>query len=92
MIGWLALFGGVAYGYFSPGRQDLKQLLKKGLIYGLIVAIVLAILAIALDFSVLGFGSGILANVIGAIIIVLMFVGGVWVGDWLEHRKAPKSG
>lgn len=87
MFGWLALFGGIAYGYFSPGRQDLKTLLKKGLLYGIVIAIVLAIIASLLNISVLGVGEGIFANVIGAIIIVLMFVGGVWLGDWIEHRK-----
>lgn len=91
MIGWLALLGGIAYGYLSPGRQDLKDLLKKGLIYGLIVAVVLAVVAILLDFSVLGFGSGMIANIIGAVIVVLIFVAGVWLGDWIEHRKKPAA-
>lgn len=91
MIGWLALIGGIAYGYFSPGRQDLKELLKKGLLYGLIVAVILAVLAFALNFRLLGFGSGVLANIIGAIIVVLLFVGGVWLGDWIEHRKAKTA-
>ena len=91
MIGWLALLGGIAYGYFSPGRADHKTMLKMGLVYGIVIAIVLALLAILLDFSILGFGSGILANVIGAIIIVLLFVGGVWLGDWIEHRKKPAA-
>lgn len=87
MIGWLALFGGIAYGYFSPGRQNLKELLKKGLLYGIVIAVVLAILATFLNFSLLGMGRGIIANIVGAVIVVLMFVGGVWLGDWLEHRK-----
>lgn len=91
MIGWLAFFGGIAYGYFSPGRQNLKDLLKKGLLYGIIIAIVLAILAALLGFAILGFGDGIIANVIGAVVVVLLFVAGVWLGDWIEHRKAPRT-
>lgn len=87
MIGWLALLGGIAFGYFSPGRQDLKSLLKKGLLYGIVIAIALAVIASLLDMSVLGVGQGIFANVVGAVIVVLMFVGGVWLGDWIEHRR-----
>ena len=86
MWGWLALFVGIAYGYFTPGQQDKGALLKKGLLYGIVVAVVLAIIAWAAGFSLLGFGSGVLGNVIGAIIIVLLFVGGVWMGDFIEHR------
>lgn len=91
MLGWLALFGGIAYGYFSPGRQDLKTLLKKGLIFGLILAVVLAVLGILMNFSILGFGDSFVGNIIGAVVVVLLFVGGVWLGDWLEHRKDRRN-
>ncbi|HET6404080.1 MAG TPA: hypothetical protein VFH78_05495 [Candidatus Thermoplasmatota archaeon] len=91
MLGWLALLGGIAYGYFSPGRQDLKTLLKKGLLYGLILAVILAVVGILLNFSILGFGDSFIANIIGAVIVVLLFVAGVWFGDWLEHRRGPKT-
>ena len=91
MIGWLAFFGGIAYGYFSPGRSDLKTMLKKGLIYGLIIAVVLAVIGILLNFSILGFGDSFIANIVGAVVVVLLFVAGVWIGDWLEHRKEGKT-
>jgi hypothetical protein len=91
MIGWLALFGGIAYGYFSPGRQDIKTLLKKGLLYGLIVAVVLALIGYLLNFSILGYGDSLIGNIVGAVVVVLLFVGGVWLGDWIEHRNEKKA-
>lgn len=91
MIGWLAFFGGIAYGYFSPGRSDLKTMLKKGLIYGLVVALLLAVIGYLTGFSILGFGDRIVGNIIGAIVVVLLFIAGVWLGDWLEHRKERKT-
>lgn len=92
MIGWLAFFGGIAFGYFSPGRQANMELLKKGLLYGILIAVVLAIIGYILKFSILGFGGSIVGNIIGAIVVVLLFVGGVWIGDWIEHRRAPAKG
>lgn len=91
MIGWLAFFGGIAYGYFSPGRSDLKTLLKRGLLYGLIAALVLALIGYLTGFSILGFGDRLVGNLIGAVVVVLLFVLGVWIGDWIEHRKQPKT-
>lgn len=86
MWGWLALLVGIAYGYFTPGHQDKGALLKKGLLYGIVIAVVLALIAYFLNVSLLGFGRGLIANVIGAIIVVLLFVAGVWLGDVIEHR------
>lgn len=91
MLGWLALLGGIAYGYFSPGRQDLKTLLKKGLLWGLVIAVVLAVIGMLLDFSIIGFGGGLIGNIVGAVIVVLLFVGGVWIGDWIEHRREGRN-
>lgn len=93
MLGWLAFFGGIAYGYFSPGRQDLKTILMKGLLYGIVVAIVLALIGYFLNYNPLGFGgTGVVGLIISVVVIVLLFVLGAWIGDWLEHRKAPKTG
>ncbi|HWH09090.1 MAG TPA: hypothetical protein VNX21_07805 [Candidatus Thermoplasmatota archaeon] len=86
MWGWLALLVGIAYGYFTPGQQDKGALLKKGLLIGLVVAVVLAALALLLDFSLMGFGAGLVASLIGAVLIVLLFVGGVWLGDLIESK------
>ena len=38
--GILVVLVGIAYGYFTPGRQSKMQILKKGLLWGLVVAIV----------------------------------------------------
>lgn len=91
MWGWLALIVGIAYGYFSPGRQDKMDLFKKGLLYGAIIAVILAVVGLLFRQDVLGMGTGLVANIIAAIIITLLFIGGVWLGDWIEHRRAPRK-
>ncbi|HUR69169.1 MAG TPA: hypothetical protein VM370_07970 [Candidatus Thermoplasmatota archaeon] len=84
MWGWLALLIGIAYGFLTPGSQDKMALLKKGLIIGIVIAVVLAILGILFHVNLLGFGSSLVWSILSAIVIVLLFVGGVWLGDLLE--------
>ena len=80
---------GIAYGYMSPGRQDKGQLLKKGLLWGLVVAVVMFLIGLlAPEFNPLGLGRlGFLGTLLAALILSVLFILGVWLGDWLEHRK-----
>ena len=92
MFGWLALLIGLAYGFFTPGQQDLKVLLKKGIVIGIVVGLILAVLGFIMDFSILGLGGGIVWAVISGIVVALIFVLGVWLGDLIEKAvKKPKS-
>lgn len=86
MWGWLALIIGIVYGYVTPGHQDKKKLLTQGLIIGLLIAVVFVIISQVANMNPLGMGTHLIANIIGAVIIALLFVGGVWLGDLLEHR------
>lgn len=91
--GLIVFIVGIAYGYMSPGRQDKSTLFKKGLLWGLVIALVLAVIGfLAPDFSPLGStvgAMGFLGVLIAAVVLTLVFILGVWLGDWLEHRKSP---
>ena len=85
----LALAIGIAYGYFTPGRQDKKDLFKKAALIGFVIALILALIAYFTGYGSLG--GGIVGAILGAIIYALLVVGGAWIGDWLEHRKKPAA-
>lgn len=92
VFGWLAFFGGIGYGYFKKGKQEKGQLFKTGLVWGLIIALVLAVIGALTGVSAVGFGTGLLGAVFSVIIIVLLFVVGVWLGDVLEEKFRHTSG
>lgn len=86
--GLIALGVGFLYGWLSPGRQDKGRILKTGLIWGLVLGLILAVLGFAVGSNpiLIGTGSGILGFVVALVIIVVLFVVGVWVGDLIEGR------
>ncbi|HVL49704.1 MAG TPA: hypothetical protein VM889_14200 [Candidatus Thermoplasmatota archaeon] len=87
----LALIGGIAYGYLSPGREDKSRLLVKGFLIGLVIAVVLSILGAIFGANPLGLGgAGFIDLIIATLVIVLAFVVGVWIGDAFENREAKK--
>lgn len=86
MWGWIALILGGLYGYFSPGRQNKSQMFKTGLLWGAIIALVFAVIGFFVDMNPLGFGYSLIANIISIVIILALFLLGVWIGDLLEDR------
>lgn len=91
VYGWLAFFGGIGYGYLKKGKQDKTELLKTGLLWGAIIAIVLAVLGVVAGISAVGFGTGLLGALISVVIILLLFVLGVWLGDVAEEKFGHPS-
>lgn len=87
--GLIALVVGILYGWMAPGHQDKGSLLKTGIIWGLIFGLILALLGFAIGSNplFLGAGGGILGFVVAVLVVVLLFVIGVWVGDLLEGRR-----
>lgn len=87
-FGWelLTLVVGVVYGYMKEGRQDKGQIFKTGLMWGLIVAAVLAVIGLLLGVGLFGGAFGFVAMFIGFVVLVALFILGVFIGDWLEHR------
>lgn len=86
--GIIALAVGFLYGWLTPGQQDKGGILKTGIVWGLIFGVILAVLGFAIGSNpiLIGTGSGILGFIVALIIIVVLFVIGVWVGDLLEGR------
>jgi len=87
----VALVGGVAYGYFKKGREDKGRLFRKGLMWGVILAAVLALVAAFGEIGLAAAGQGFILLALEALILVALFVLGVLIGDWLEHRRAPAT-
>lgn len=92
VFGWLAFFGGIGYGYFKKGKQDKSDLFKTGLLWGAIIAIVLAVVGALTGFSAIGFGAGLVGALISVVVILLLFVFGVWLGDVMEEKFGHPSG
>jgi len=84
---------GIAYGWLTPGRQSKRELFKKGLLWGLLVAAVMFLVGLfAPRFNPLGLGGmGVFGTIIAAIVLSLLFVLGVWLGDWLEGRGTTRA-
>lgn len=90
MWGWLAFFVGIAYGYMKPGRQDKMDILKTGVIVGIVVALLFALLGWAVGYDPLGFGqAGIIGTVISFVVLTIVFIIGVFIGDWIEGARTP---
>lgn len=87
-FGWelITLVAGTAYGYLKDGRQDKAQILKAGLKWGLVIAAILAVIGILLGAGLFGGAFGFVAMALSFVLLVALFVGGVFIGDWLEHR------
>jgi uncharacterized membrane protein len=93
MWGILTLLVGLAYGYLTPGRQDKTRLLVLGTGLGLVLALVLGVLASFAGLQPLGvaLGAGAVGIFLTVLVLTVLFVLGVLVGDWLEHRKPSRS-
>lgn len=86
--GLVALVVGILYGWLTPGHQDKGRILKTGLIWGLVLGVIFAVLGFAVGSNpfLLGNGSDILSFVVALVVIVVLFVVGVWIGDLIEGR------
>ena len=91
--GLVVFLVGLAYGYMSPGRADKSQLFKRGILYGIVVAVVVALIGFLFQANPLGLGDvGFFGIVIAAVVLTLLFIVGVWLGDWLEGRRETRTG
>lgn len=86
--GLVVFLVGILYGYLKPGRQDKVKLLKTGFVVGVVLAVLFALVGSVADANPLGLGAGILATILGVLFLTVLFIIGVWIGDWLEG--APK--
>lgn len=83
---------GIAYGYMVKGKTDKSEVFKKGLLWGVVVAIVVALLGFLFNVNPLGLGdAGFLGIVLSFVVLTLLFILGVWIGDWIESRREPSG-
>lgn len=86
----LILVLGIAYGFFHKGKEDLWGMLKTGAIIGIVLAIIFGIIAFLFAPGGIGLGIGALGGLgifIGIIILVIIFIVGAFIGDWLEGLR-----
>lgn len=90
--GWIAFLVGIAYGWWKPGRQSKWEVFKKGILIGAVISILFALLGYATGFDPLGLGlTGLLGTFVAFLVLTVIFVIGVWLGDWIESALArPK--
>ena len=84
--GLLTLAIGILYGALKRGRQDKSSLFMQGLVIGIVLAIVLVVIGVLTGVPALGFG-GAVGIIVGAIVLSLLFVLGVWLGDLVTGAK-----
>jgi hypothetical protein len=85
--GLIVVLVGIAYGYFTPGRQSKMAILKRGLLWGLVIAVVFAVLGYFLNVDPLGLtGAGLISVFVSFVVLTLFFILGVWIGDMIEGR------
>lgn len=93
--GLIVLLVGLAYGYFSPGRTQKWDLVKRAVLWAIVVGVVLAVIGWLLGAGALGLGLlglGFVGIVVTIAILAIVFVLGAWIGDWIERRVHGTSG
>ena len=94
MWGLVVFLIGIVYGWWKPGRQDKMDILKTGVVVGIVLAIVFALLGVAVNFNPLGLelGTGMLGTLLAIIVLTVVFILGVFIGDWIEGMRTPRMG
>ncbi|HET6404081.1 MAG TPA: hypothetical protein VFH78_05500 [Candidatus Thermoplasmatota archaeon] len=93
----IPLLIGVAYGYFATGKQDKSRLFWTGAVIALILAVVLNVIGFFTGNNPTTGGDNVNGTAIflSAIVSLVIFLVGVWIGDMLEgrrHRRALPPG
>ncbi len=82
----LALVAGLVYGYVNPGNEHKTALLKKGARVGLGIGVVLSLLNFLFGGGILRAAATVPWAIIAIVYLTIMFIGGAFIGDWLEVR------
>jgi hypothetical protein len=86
----LILIIGIAFGYLRKGKEDFRGLLKTGAIIGIVLAVLFGLVAFLFAPGAIGLGLGLAGGIgifIGVILLVIIFLAGVFIGDWLEGMQ-----
>lgn len=82
----IALIGGVVYGYLNPGKEKKGNLLKTGAKIGVGLGVVMSVLNLLLGGGILRATATVVGTIVAIIYLTLMFIVGVYLGDWVEVR------
>jgi len=83
----LILVIGIAYGFLYPGKEDKWGLLKTGAIIGIVLGILFGLIALFFAPGAIGLGVGMVGGIyifIGIITLVIIFIAGVFIGDFIQ--------
>ncbi|GBE54576.1 hypothetical protein BMS3Bbin15_00734 [archaeon BMS3Bbin15] len=87
----ITFFIGIAYGYFNPGREDRKTMLKKGAYFGIIIGLLFALIISVFEArpgtATLTAIGVLIAVFITIINLTILFIAGTWIGDWIERKR-----
>ena len=85
----LILVIGIAYGFLHKGKEDKWGLLKIGAVIGIVLGIIFGALAIFLAPGAISLGIGMIGALgifIAIILLAIIFIVGVFIGDFLESH------
>jgi hypothetical protein len=80
----LILIIGIAFGFLRRGKDDKWELLKQGAIIGIVLGIIFGLISLFLAPGSIALGTGLVGGIsifIGIVILVIIFVVGVFIGD-----------
>jgi hypothetical protein len=89
----LILLIGIVFGYVRKGKQDLWGLLRTGALVGVVLGAILGVIAFFLAPGGIGLALGFLGAVgifIAFILLVILFIVGVFIGDYIEKAMEKK--
>jgi hypothetical protein len=87
---WLELLNfiiGITFGFFHHGKEDLTGILKNSAIIGIVLGIIFVLISMFLIPGGISIGVGFLGVFgifIEIMIMVIIFIVGAFIGDWLE--------
>jgi hypothetical protein len=88
---WLELLNlviGITFGFFHRGKEDLMGILKNSAIIGIVLGIIFVLVSMFLIPGSISIGVdflGVFGIFIEIIIMVIIFIVGAFIGDWLER-------
>lgn len=87
----ITLFIGIAYGFFNPGREDRKTILKKGAYFGIIIGLLFALVVSVFEakpgtatMTALGTLFLVFMTIIS---LTIIFIAGTWIGDLIKRKR-----
>jgi uncharacterized membrane protein len=88
---WLELLNlviGITFGFFHRGKEDLMGILKNSAIIGIVLGIIFVLVSMFLIPGSISIGVdflGVFGIFVEIIIMVIIFIVGAFIGDWLER-------